>query len=433
MESKNLIIEKLTNNNYFTWKYQMELVLVKEELWDVLIGEAPTTVRALSLWNKKDAKARATIGLSVQKDQLVHIRDKSTALQTWIALKNALEKDTLTNRVSLYKRIAMHRMKDTSKMEDHINELVSLFQKLSDLGEQATDQWKIGMLFASLPKKYSTLITALEARNESDLTWSLAFTKILDEHQRQTEGDEETFEQEKVLKIEKELFCHFCKRNNHKMKECYKFKRYQEFQEWQNQKGEKKEDEKINEIESDNEEYVLSMTEKANKSPIEWIVDSGATRHICNNQESFRTLKQLNETISLTLPDGTKILAENEGTCEMKTINEKGEVKRIGITNVLFAPEVKHNFLSVSKIDQKGYTVLFKNNKCVILDNNTIITTAILKDNLYIVEDINENISEETKRSSNFIGNYHGEKTIEKGKQNGKKKFKRKHQNKKKY
>lgn len=88
-------------------------------------------------------------------------------------------------------------MKDRTKIENHINELVSLFQKLIDLGEEASEQWKIGMLFASLPNTYSTLITALEARNESELTWSLAYTKLMDEDQRRKdveESDENTRE-----------------------------------------------------------------------------------------------------------------------------------------------------------------------------------------------------------------------------------------------
>lgn len=58
------------------------------------------------------------------------------------------------------------------------------------------------MLFASLPKKYSTLVTALEARNESELTWSLAFTKLLDEEQR-NQNDEEDVNQEKLLQVTK--------------------------------------------------------------------------------------------------------------------------------------------------------------------------------------------------------------------------------------
>lgn len=235
---KNSNIEKLNNTNYFTWKYQIELVLIKEDLWDVVVEEQPeSSERVAARWNKRDARARATIGLSVEKGQLVHIRDKRTAMETWNALKNVHEKDTLTNRVSLYKKIASHRMKTGTKLEDHIDELVSLFQKLCDLGEDSTEQWKIGMLFASLPKKYSTLVTALEARNESELTWSLAFTKLLDEEQR-NQNDEEDVNQEKLLQVTKKdnEICIFCNTGNHNSRDCYHFKRFKRFQEFERHK-----------------------------------------------------------------------------------------------------------------------------------------------------------------------------------------------------
>lgn len=75
----------------------------------------------------------------------------------------ASENDTITNKISLYKRIALHRMKESSTMEEHLNEMMNLFQKSNDLGAPADEEWKIGMIFTSLPATYSTLITALEA------------------------------------------------------------------------------------------------------------------------------------------------------------------------------------------------------------------------------------------------------------------------------
>lgn len=59
-------------------------------------------------------------------------------------------------------------MKENSTMEVHPNEMMNLFQKLSDLGSPADDEWKIGMIFTSSPSSYSILITALEARDEKE-------------------------------------------------------------------------------------------------------------------------------------------------------------------------------------------------------------------------------------------------------------------------
>ena len=42
------------------------------------------------------------------------------------------------------------------------------------------DSWLISMLLSSLPSNYDILITALEARNENDLTLSMVEDKLLE-------------------------------------------------------------------------------------------------------------------------------------------------------------------------------------------------------------------------------------------------------------
>ncbi|XP_055306841.1 uncharacterized protein LOC129571100, partial [Sitodiplosis mosellana] len=148
MNNKNHI-EKLNNHNYFSWKYQMELTLIAEDLWEVKTNEAPEQQgRALNRWTKKDNKARALIGLAVEKDQLVH----------------------------------------DDNIENHMSQLISLFQKLENLGAATDEQWKIGMILASLPNIFAPLVTALEAREEQDLPMNLVQMEILDEYQRQQES-----------------------------------------------------------------------------------------------------------------------------------------------------------------------------------------------------------------------------------------------------
>lgn len=280
-------IEKLNNSNYFMWKYKIELYLINQDLWNVLSEEAPSTPARLREWIKKDNKARTTIGLLVEDNQLVHIRGKTTALETWNALKSIHEKNTLTNRISIYKKIALTKMNESDDMEDHLNRLIDLFQKLEDLGDIASEQWKIGIVFASLSQSYSTLITALEARPEEDLTWSIVYTKILDEFQRQKEQEGNYFKknEEKVMKVSmsKEVtFCYFCKKNTHKMHDCYKLKRYHQFQEFEKfqKDAEEKKINKANQIEikkDEDDEFMLCI-----------VADDAVTTNSIQNSEKSK-------------------------------------------------------------------------------------------------------------------------------------------------
>lgn len=201
-------IQKLNENNYYTWNFKTQMLLIKEDLWDIIENNQSEiqdqSIEIQRECRKRDQKARAIISLLVEDSQLVYIRDKETAIETWTALKAIHIQDTLTNKISLYKKIALHRMEEGGDMQRHINTLVELFQKLLNLGANANDEWKIGMLFASLPSSYSTLVTALKARNQADLTWGLVTSKLLDERRRQKIQIEQKYPHEQLQSVQDE-------------------------------------------------------------------------------------------------------------------------------------------------------------------------------------------------------------------------------------
>ena len=96
-------ITKLNNQNYQTWKFKIELLMTKEDLWDTISEDQPN--HTTTAWQLKDRKARATIGLLVEDNQLNLIRKLTTAKETWDALKKYHEKSTLSNKVNLLKKL----------------------------------------------------------------------------------------------------------------------------------------------------------------------------------------------------------------------------------------------------------------------------------------------------------------------------------------
>lgn len=163
---KETRIVKLNNSNYSIWKYKIELILIKENLWDKVMkvrvvpplpaGTAAEVAAAEEReeWKKLDNKARALIGLAVEDDQLGHIRKKDTAWESWEALRQYHEKTTLSNKVHVIREICNLKMNENGNAEDHINKMRDLFQKLVDIGEQEiSESWTILLLQPSKQEK----------------------------------------------------------------------------------------------------------------------------------------------------------------------------------------------------------------------------------------------------------------------------------------
>lgn len=219
MDSK-ITITKLNNSNYFTWKFKMQMILIKEKLWKTISEPAPaTTATDRSSWTTADETARALIALSVEDNQLSLIMNKVCAKSTWNALQEFHEKSTIVNKMTLMRNMFDTKMTESTSIEEHIEEMSNYFQKLHNLGVTAfnNDDIKTAILLSSLPESYRTLVTSLESRD--NLTWSLVTSKLMDEskHRAQKSFDSD----EKLLKLKNEKqFCRYCKRSNHTIDQC---------------------------------------------------------------------------------------------------------------------------------------------------------------------------------------------------------------------
>ncbi|XP_046602578.1 uncharacterized protein LOC124296589 [Neodiprion lecontei] len=69
-------------------------------------------------------------------------------------------------------------------MEAHVSAMLGLVAKLTAFEEELAENLVVDMMLSSLPNSCSTLITALETREEVDLTLSLVKGKIIDEYKR---------------------------------------------------------------------------------------------------------------------------------------------------------------------------------------------------------------------------------------------------------
>ncbi len=79
-----------------------------------------------------------------------------------------------------------------------------------------------------------------------------------------------------------------------------------------------------------------------------WIVDSGATCHMCNDESQFIQLKRLRTIQEVRLGNGRPLDGTAEGTIRLETLLPDGKTKNFTVENVLFVPKLSYNLLSVS-------------------------------------------------------------------------------------
>lgn len=139
MEKTGII--KLTNENYDTWKLEVEFLLVREGLWRYVVPGLKPELNAnrsnaaeVAAWEDGDQRARATIGLLLSRSQLGHIRNTTSAKAVWENLKKQHEKKSLTSKVHILKRICDLKYHEGDDIEEHLMKFEDLFLEVLQCG-----------------------------------------------------------------------------------------------------------------------------------------------------------------------------------------------------------------------------------------------------------------------------------------------------------
>jgi hypothetical protein len=359
MADFKLSMKKLDGENYFSWKFPMQLLLQRDKVWYTVVEKKPEEAKGKAKWEIDDMVALSTIGLLVEEDQQCHIRYAKSAKEAWDALASIYEKPTLTNKVSLMRQICGMRFVDGDNMEKHVGSMIEKFQKLRDLGEKMSDNWSIAFLLSSLPSSYDAMVMALETRDERDLTLGLVKSKVIDEWRRKTRNEEEI---ETVNRISskarnrgerKEMGCFICKSRDHWKKDCPIRK---------DSRKEKEAGESSNFISE--ESFLFAIGETGSDDG--WVLDSAASCLVSNEKEVFENFDPYHIE-KLEIANGQTITAKGKGTVRMEIMNSEGGVSKAVLTDVLYTPDVRGKFMSVQKLVEKGFEVKFGKNAGQIL------------------------------------------------------------------
>lgn len=403
MGTSNVVarIECLSKDNYDTWKMQMEALLVKNDAWHFVNGTniCPTlaadnsNAADVTNWTKLDSKAKSDIILSMSPSELKVIKGCKTSHDVWKKLQETYQSSGPARKATLLKHLTLHRMSEGDDIREHLRKMFDIVDKLDEMDVEINKDLLAIMILYSLPSSYENFRVAIESRDSLPDPESLRI-KIIEESQARSSSsrgnnacserrDDALFTNRQFQRnFQKRDFnssdsmnsnknsnnnytslrCFKCKKPGHKANECLKIRSLK------NQQSAK------------HVAFTVNSSEVKNK----WCLDSGASSHLCRNFEEFVNIKSGNcGKLNLATNKSADIIGKGSVTLNAGVKNQ------IVLNNTLHVPELRTNLLSVSKITDNGYNVLFKKFSADILNSKgEVLLNAYRENDLYFVNDV---------------------------------------------
>lgn len=387
MSDVKVMMERLNNCNWASWKFRMELMLVKEGLWAVVSEPKPDD--AGTSWSTKDASARAMIGLALDDCQLSHVIDVSTANEMWLRLKGYHERGSLCNKIHVLRKLCSLRLAEEGDMSKHLTEVANLVHRLQGMGEKLGEHWIVAILLSSLPETYNPLIAALEGRPEEELKMEYVKGKLLDEWRRRCEKEEENeakalrtaFQRAEVGNrteyIKRE--CFHCHREGHIRRDCPMLTTERRDS---NDRRQREDDSATGSSWRGSRGHVCFTTTTVDINMSDgWLIDSGCTKHMTGDIGNLTNVSRRREEVCLA--DGKKISVRASGAVEFSGRGRNDERVDVKLKEVLYAPGLEANVISVSKMVAEGYTVSFKSGSCWIARGDRVVLVGEKRGGLF--------------------------------------------------
>ena len=112
-----------------------------------------------------------------------------------------------------------------------------------------------------------------------------------------------------------------------------------------------------------------------------WIVDSGATNHVCSSFQMLRSSRELTDRdVTMRVGSGEVVSAKTVGVARLSLRN-----KFLVLNNVFFIPGFRRNLISVSMLHEQLFSISFINNEIGISRNGLDICHAKLENGLYVL------------------------------------------------
>lgn len=265
MSSQSVSFPKLKGReNFNTWLTSAKSYLIIKGYWSstqTALGESATKTD-----KEKDEKALAEITLLLEPHCYTYTDGAKSAKEAWDSINKAFSDTGVCRQVNLLISLATLKLSDCDSMEDYVQKRNVLWQKNKSVGFEIGEQVVAALMLGHLGERYKSLIMSVAKSNLTvDYVQNLLLQEV-DPDAFVTSESALAVRHKKFQKREKQIKCYNCGGPHFKNK-C------------PNKRREKA-------------DCVLFNAFSVQDNKDDWILDSGATAHMCKHDHGFKNKKE---------------------------------------------------------------------------------------------------------------------------------------------
>ncbi|KAH9699247.1 hypothetical protein KPL71_024272 [Citrus sinensis] len=311
--SQKIDVEKFDGKiNFGMWRREVMDALIQIDL-DVVLKNKRHLYDE-EIWDRMNEKACGQIRSCLTKEVKYLVKDEQCAVTLWRTLEEKYLLKSPENRLHAMSQVFGFRMKPGVSMHDHVSRFEKLLADLKNLDEDIKDEVKAMILLQSRPEQYShfvttliygksvivfkdvcTTLTSLEIWNNDKNSERASSEALVSRdwamEKQKKRGGKNSRSKSRSINIARDE-CAFCHEKGHWRKDCPKA-----------QKRDGKKPAAANMARKDEDsDYSLSITPAAYvASSSEWILDTGATYHLCHIKKWFTNFRNLESALKKNL------------------------------------------------------------------------------------------------------------------------------------
>ena len=402
IHSMKIDVEKFNGtNNFGLWRCEVMDALNAQNLEDTLELDGKPDNIDEKVWKKMNRTACGVIRSCLTQDLKYDVINETSAKKIWEILESKYLTKSVENRLHLKRRLYRFQLKKGTSIGDHMNHYTKLLADLANVDVVIEDEDKALLLLSSLPdEEYETFVLTL-INGKASLSYS-EVTAALVNYQLRKKDKETSFEpvagalvarakgpnrsgrsqsRGAHLGVRKNQ-CAFCKEDGHWKADCPKL-----VDRAGKNKGKAIQASEANVVkasgndsDSDSSGYSLSALPSVCVAySTEWILDSGATYHICPRRDWFSSFQELERGDFVLMGNDHKCSIGGIGTVRIRMSD--GVIREL--VGVRFVPQLRKNIISLGALEAAGYRVTLADARLKVTFGSMIVMKGVRRRNLY--------------------------------------------------